>query len=222
MTSVQLTTKISLGIQVAVGALQLQSIFVKLPPEHRILMELMYLEAGVQAIELGFYIWFVKHFNLDKLAVNRYRDWFFTTPVMLFNVMVYMKYLERIQNNQSTIFSVKDFWNENKTEVSTMFVSNFMMLSLGYLGEIGVIPRLQAAIMSFAFFAVSFFIIYKYARFSTEGKQLYSILIGIWSIYGFAFLFPKITQNNIFNTLDLFSKNFFSLFLWRKINLLRI
>jgi len=220
--SVQLTTKISLGIQAAVGALQLQSIFVKLEPENRVLMELMYLEAGVQAIELCFYIWFIKHFNLDKLAATRYRDWFVTTPVMLFNVMVYMKYLERKQSNQSTTFHVIDFWNENKSEVSTMFISNFMMLSLGYLGEIGVIPRLQAAIMSFAFFAVTFFIIYKFAKFSAEGKRLYSILIGIWSLYGFAFLFPKIAQNNIFNTLDLFSKNFFSLFLWKQINNLRI
>jgi bacteriorhodopsin len=50
-----------------------------------------------------------------------------------------------------------------------------------------------------------------------EIKGLFWYFFSVWSIYGIAALFPYKEKNISYNILDLFSKNFFGLFLSYKV-----
>ena len=56
--------------------------------------------------------------------------------------------------------------------------------------------------------------IYKnYVAKSTTGYYIFIYFFIFWSLYGVAALLPYYTKNILFNFLDLFSKNFFGIFL---------
>ena len=60
---------------------------------------------------------------------------------MLLATIIYMKYLELNENQkdpQGTIIKFKDFISDNAVNITKITVSNFLMLLLGYLGEIDV------------------------------------------------------------------------------------
>ena len=88
------------------------------------------------------------------------------------------------------------------------------MLLFGYLHEINIIDKTNAAFFGYIFFLITFGFIYeKYAKKSTQGKKLFVVLFITWGLYGIAFLLPDIQKNNTINFLDLFAKNFFGIFL---------
>lgn len=95
------------------------------------------------------------------------------------------------------------------------------MLLFGYLGEINVINLYISNFVGFIFFGLSFYVIYdKYAYTdnTTEINQiLFNLLIVIWALYGVAALFPTLYKNVGYNILDLFSKNFYGLFIYYNI-----
>ena len=53
----------------------------------------------------------------------------------------------------------------------------------------------------------------KYAKYSTRGIALFTIFTILWALYGVAALMPYTLKNIGYNILDIFSKNFFGLFL---------
>ena len=55
-----------------------------------------------------------------------------------------------------------------------------------------------------------------------EEKIFIFFLLIIWSLYGFAFLLNANEKNIIYNILDIFSKNFFGLYLYYTANSVRI
>jgi uncharacterized protein with PQ loop repeat len=88
------------------------------------------------------------------------------------------------------------------------------MLSIGYLYEIGKISKEVAFAYGFVFLVNTFSIIYmKAGNKSTRGRIIFFITFFLWSIYGIAFILPTSTKNTIFNIIDLFSKNFFELYI---------
>jgi hypothetical protein len=92
------------------------------------------------------------------------------------------------------------------------------MLLFGYLGEKNKINKKIAIPLGFVFFANTFNIIYKnYAIKSTEGKKIFYIILPIWAMYGVGACFNDTYKNNTFNILDIFAKNFFSLFIYYKL-----
>ena len=92
------------------------------------------------------------------------------------------------------------------------------MLLFGYLGEKGIINKKVSIPLGFLFFANAFNLIYKnYAIKSTTGKKIFKILLPVWAMYGVAACFNETNKNNTFNILDIFSKNFFSLFIYYKL-----
>ena len=88
------------------------------------------------------------------------------------------------------------------------------MLLFGYLGEINIIKNYQAVFYGFLPFIAYFYYIYeKYAKYTRNGKILFFIFAGLWSLYGVSALFPYLWKNISYNILDIFSKNFFGIFL---------
>ena len=76
--------------------------------------------------------------------------------------------------------------------------------------------------IGFFFFYKSFSIIYKYAEKTEIGKNLFKFLVVAWALYGVAAMLPIKEKNICYNTLDIFSKNFYGLYIYYKVRQLRI
>jgi hypothetical protein len=223
------STDLSILAQFITGIFGIKGLYVELDPINQILKSILGLELIVQIIELGFYMFILRKLSLEAMASIRYFDWFITTPTMLITTIIYFKYeeyIEKFKNLDNSEFYKKklenlkffEFIKENKEDVITIVICNFLMLLFGYLGEIGVIDIFSACVFGFVFFLMSFYVIYsKYAKFSKIGNQMFILLFVIWSIYGFAYLFNPIYKNITFNGLDVIAKNFFGLYLYFKI-----
>lgn len=221
MVSVDFTTDLSILVQIITGIASLQGIFVKLPDKHKILNEVLALETVVQGVELFFYTYFLKSLALKALpqmARVRYFDWAITTPTMLLTTIIYFKYEEYLEQKSEKILHFSDFLIQNKENIITIVVCNFLMLLFGYLGEIGVINMTLSLIIGFIFFAYTFYLIYKdYAVKSKNSLKIFYFIFSVWSLYGIAAIFSPYHKNHIFNILDILAKNFFGLYLYYKV-----
>ena len=215
---VKRTTEFSLFIQLITGLYSVLGLTIKLDESDQILQQILSLELIVQIIEFGFYVFFVSYFNLETLATSRYYDWVFSTPTMLFSMAAYFFYEEQKEKNTLNN-NLLEFTLDNKWPLLEIFFFNLCMLAFGYLGETGVIDRYTAFALGTACFARSFYVLYtEFAEKSVIGKQLFSILLVIWGLYGVAFLTPVVQKNIGYNILDIIAKNFFGLYLYYKIS----
>ena len=184
------------------------------------------MELIVQIIEGIFYIWLIKHYKSKQKSVNitvfRYLDWMLSTNIMLFTLMMYLSHL------QYPSLSITDIYTKHKVTVDNVLILNFTMLYFGYLGEIGVITSSKAVSIGFIPFLAYYKLIYdtflipidNINSLSTISKSdrkqsfvLFWYFFSFWSMYGFSALLPYTTKNICYNILDVFSKNFFGLFL---------
>jgi len=215
---VVLSTNLSIIIQIISGLSSTGAIFIKLPEKHKILTDIVILETIVQAIELFFYIFILRpmvYTNLSQMASIRYFDWVITTPTMLLTTIIFFKYQENIENNIDKNIDFWKFIKENKQNIITIFTCNFLMLVFGYLGEKKYIDMGQSLSFGFLFFGITFYNIYiNYAIKSAASLKMFYFIFFIWALYGVAAFFEPVNKNNMFNILDLFSKNFFGIYLY--------
>ena len=141
----------SLYAQVITTFLGFIGLIFKLKPQDMVLTEILSLETIVQVIEFAFYFWFSymykKSVDRTDIAKYRYYDWVFTTPIMLFNTILYFEYNNRINNTKTstnnssndTPLRLQDFFINNQSNIGKIALYNFIMLAVGYLQEIGVI-----------------------------------------------------------------------------------
>ena len=218
---VKATTKLSVIVQIVIGLISTRGVFFNVDERHKILTQILIVETIVQYVELCFYLYFLKRFDslhLSEMTRIRYYDWFVTTPTMLLSTVIYFKYEEFIEQNKSGSLDFVTVLKQEKTDIINIVVSNFFMLLSGYLGEKNIINKKFSIPLGFVFFANTFNLIYKnYASKSVEGKKIFKVLLPIWGMYGIAACFNEKTKNNTFNILDIFSKNFFSLFIYYKL-----
>ncbi len=222
MLDVQFSTNLSIFIQIITGLLSIQGIFIPLPDQYLVIREILVLEIIVQIVELFFYFFFLRSMAstaLPQMAATRYFDWVITTPTMLLTTIIFFKYQEHIEN-----FSKKEkltFWGfikENKKNIFLIFLSNFLMLLFGYLGEIQAIRMDVSLVLGFFFFAYTFYIIYsEYAINSKQSLKMFYFILFIWGLYGVVATFNIQNKNHSFNILDIFAKNFFGVYLYFKI-----
>ena len=221
MSLVLNSTYASIGVQFVTGMIGVAALFVPLPPEHAVLRDLLLLETVVQFVELTAYIVIVARFHLETMAATRYFDWVITTPVMLLTTVVFMAYsevqeLSKVQEHKASPIKLESFLKEprNKRNLIAILGCNMGMLTFGYLGEIGVIPRAAAWLVSSVFFVGTFGILYtEYARKSVIGMRLFAAMFGIWSLYAVAYLLSSVHKNVMINGLDIVAKNLFGIFL---------
>jgi len=214
------TTQLSIIVQLVIGIISTRGVFFEVGEKHKILTQILILETLVQYIELGFYLYFLKQFDvlsLSKMACIRYYDWLITTPTMLISTVLYFKYEEHMENNNPGVLDFFTILKEEKTNIGFIVISNFLMLLFGYLGERNIIDKKVSVSIGFLFFANTFNLIYKYASKSTNGKKIFTIILPIWGMYGIAACLNDNHKNNMINILDIFSKNFFSLFIYYKL-----
>jgi bacteriorhodopsin len=209
----------SIAMQGVTGVIELLTLFVKTPPGMALIKQLLGLEVAVQAVEGAFYIWLFKNIHTVKnITPKRYADWALTTPTMLVTMVAYIVYLNSSTNNEHESLSLIRILRENAAPITQIIVLNWLMLLFGYLGEIGAIPLVAGVAIGFLPFIAYFYIIYE--RFIDSAKnqnntslKIYAYFLVFWSLYGIVAVLPHTLKNTIYNVIDLFSKNFFGLFL---------
>ena len=203
---------ISIIIQLITGITEFLFLFVKVPSKILFLKQLLVLEVIVQFIEGLFYVyWFYNFKNILNITPKRYFDWAITTPTMLVTLIFYLIYLNEKDNYELNFFEL--FSQESNTIIKILLL-NWAMLLFGYLGEINLIPVLIGVPLGFIPFLIYYYIIYKkYAILTDVGFKIFLYFFIIWSIYGIVAVLPYKFKNTCYNVLDLFSKNFFGIFL---------
>mgnify|MGYP003682139047 CR=1 FL=1 len=130
------TIYLSLLCQLVTTVISLDGLNYDLAIEDNILKHILVLEAFVQAVEAGFYIWVIYALkDLNVMTSRRYIDWFITTPTMLVSTVIFMEYLRKKEANEDII----DFWgffNDHKDNIIKLVSYNFLMLFFGLLGEL--------------------------------------------------------------------------------------
>jgi len=223
------TVYISIIIQIVTGIFNVYVMIVHDDKEMILLKSILLLELIVQIVEGTFYVWMAYLFSsIKNVTPNRYFDWIITTPLMLFSLCMYLEYLKEEQDKKEkkekdekkdafenyTLDPIIDAFSKNKKILIPIFLLNWLMLLFGYLGEIGIMNNWIAVICGFIPFIVYYMMIYSnYAKYTDFGKQLFWYFAGIWSLYGVAAVMPYYWKNISYNILDIFSKNFFGLYL---------
>lgn len=205
----------SIVIQIITGVIEIFSLFIKVPPSFVFLKKMMVLEVFVQLIEGLFYIYWLFNFNnILNITPKRYFDWSITTPTMLVNLIFYLIFLDYKDKNISDNLNFIELFNKEFYTIITVLLLNWLMLLFGYLGEISVIPVLLGVLLGFIPFLIYYYIIYKnYALLSDDGYKIFFYFFIFWSLYGIVAILPYKIKNMCYNILDLFSKNFFGIFL---------
>jgi hypothetical protein len=218
-----LTLLLSIVVQIITGIVEITALFTSVPKTFLLIKQLLKLELFVQFIEGVFYLWLIYNLkNVSDITPKRYLDWTITTPTMLITLIVYLIYLGKEEENEKEKENEKeskplDFFeliNENSTTIFYVLILNWVMLLFGYLGEIKMLPTMLGVGLGFIPFFIYYFIIYnKYAILSETGIKLFWYFFIVWSLYGIVAILPYYLKNSLYNILDLFSKNFFGIFL---------
>ena len=140
----------------------------------------------------------------EEINDNRYVDWMITTPIMLLVLMLAFQY-----NRKKVGIRIQDF-------LLVLFM-NYGMLGSGYLGEKGVIGKLNANIAGFGFFGLLYGYLYmKYLKGTNNATNqlLYMTFFVLWAFYGIFYLMKEDVKNAGYNILDLFSKCFVGIYFW--------
>jgi len=205
----------SVIIQIITAIIEFISIFIKVPVRFSFLKQMMLLEICVQVVEGLFYInWLINFKNILNITPKRYFDWILTTPTMLINLIFYLIFLKNEENNSSENLNFFSLFKKEFYTIIIILLLNWAMLLFGYLGEISVIPIFLSVSLGFIPFLIYYYIIYKkYAFQSDNGIKIFFYFFIFWSLYGIVAFFPYKLKNICYNFLDLFSKNFFGLFL---------
>jgi len=210
-----ITLIISVVVQIITGIVEVYTLFIKIPSKFLLLRQLIILEVSVQFIEGIFYFWLAYNFNtITDVTPKRYIDWSITTPTMLVTLILYLIYLKYREKDETESLEFFSLLSNNSTIITNVIYLNLLMLIFGYLGEKKIIPTYVGVILGFIPFLIYYFLIYiNFAVFSKNGLLIFWYFFFFWSLYGIAALLPYYTKNTLYNILDLFSKNFFGVFL---------
>jgi len=182
-------------------------------PDKKDLAFLLNIEYAVNIVEGMFYIWMLANLSKVKnITKYRYYDWMITTPVMLFTYSMYLLILKKKEEHQR--HDVMTLIMSEKYILIAVALLNGLMLMFGYLGETKVMSIKLSTFMGFIPFIAMFYLIYEnYAKHTSVGKATFVYFVIVWGLYGVAALMSYKLKNALYNILDLFSKNFFAIFL---------
>lgn len=209
-----------MGITVIVTILT--SFILKIPIQKYIIL----MEAFISTVSTYIYYLLWKKIQINKInnedvdwkgiTVLRYNGWFFTTPIMLIAFLFFLSSTTKIKIHIPIAMII--------------VILDWIMLYLGYLGEIGSISRNTALITGFIPLIIIFGIIYRTFFINPNSnksilfnKIIFGLFVIFWGLYGIGYTFELEPRNYLMNILDLLSKSFIGLlftlyFLWKQYN----
>ena len=209
------TLVISIVVQIITGTIEIGAFFIKVPITHFLIKELLILELTVQIIESIFYFWLAYNFTkVLNVTPKRYIDWVITTPTMLITLILYLIYLDKKRINETIELNFFTLLKDNADIIIPIIILNWIMLLVGYLGEMKKIPVLFGVILGFIPFLTYYYMIYiNFVNKNLIGYLLFWYFFFFWALYGVVAVLPYYIKNSFYNILDLFAKNLFGLFL---------
>ena len=210
---IYITGVVSFIIQIMTIIVDTYALTINLPPSLNVIKSLLWVEYIVNFIEGTFYIWMIHNFSkIKNITKSRYYDWFITTPTMLFTYSVYLIYTKNIE--EKTENDLLQIITTEKYTFLLIILLDWIMLFFGYISEIGKMNKFISTFIGFIPFVIMFYIIYNnYSKYSPIGIKTFIYFVLVWGLYGVAALMNYKIKNIMYNILDLFSKNFFGLFL---------
>ena len=213
------TGLISLIVQLIIGIIDYLAINVKTSSKDEFLKDLLKVELFVQCIEFIFYVWLIYFFSRSSQNITpfRYLDWSITTPLMLITLSGFLYYDQRKSTNEEDkLFRLTDFLSSHTGSIIKIVLLNAAMLLFGLLGEFGILNQYTSTALGFIPFLINFKYIKDEFLPSDEDKfknALFYWFVFFWGLYGVFALTSYTVKNTGYNILDIFSKNFFGLFL---------
>ena len=206
------TAIVSLIVQFLVGVIDYVAINKEVLPKDEILKDLLKVELFVQVVEFIFYIWLFFYFSKVSQNVTpfRYLDWLITTPLMLITLSAFLNHQDNDRDR------LGDFLSKNTGSIIKIVLLNATMLLFGFIGELGFLNPYTSTALGFIPFALNFKYIKDKFLKSSEDKiknAIFYWFVFFWALYGVFALMNYTYKNTGYNILDLFSKNFFGLFL---------
>ena len=208
----------SLLAQLLFATFAISSIFVPLSGNDLALREIAVLETVVQVVEFAWYTYAVYYASTIR-TYTRYVDWFLSTPVMIFSFLAYYRYKNP---NNSGVTLLNTLTDRTEVVLFLLFLNQLMLL-LGFLVETCRIRKGPGLVSGTLVFIAEFYLLYYYYVRGTSGEAvaLYFFSFVVWALYGVAATLGEVEKNVSYNVLDLFSKNFYGVFLFVVILLAR-
>jgi hypothetical protein len=138
-------------------------------------------------------------YDLKSFTHYRYIDWVITTPMIILGLLLF--YNQRLAAIPYETFG-------------RIVLLDWAMLLAGYMGEIGVIPRITGFLAGFAALFMVFYVMVIYAIPKGSNLSAFYIFAFLWSMYGVAYMQDEATKNLMYNILDVNSKALFGIGLW--------
>ena len=203
----------SLIIQIMTSIIDAYALHLPVSPAFINIKNLLWIEYIVNIIEGTFYVWMIHNFaKIKNITISRYHDWSISTPIMLFTYCMYLLHTRNLEENKN--HDLFNLINDEKYTLITIMLLNWSMLFFGYIGELGKMNVKLSTFLGFIPFFTMFYIIYEnYSKYSTIGVNTFYYFSFVWGLYGIAALMSYEVKNIMYNILDLFSKNFFALYL---------
>jgi hypothetical protein len=133
-----ITLVISIIVQIITGIIEIAAFFVKVPPIYSLIRQLLIIELIVQFFEGAFYFWLAYNFTqVLNVTPKRYLDWVITTPTMLITLMLYLIYLNKMEENKTKENKTNELefftlLKDNATIIIPVVILNWLMLLFGY------------------------------------------------------------------------------------------
>lgn len=182
----------------------LTSFVLKIPLDRKIIL----LEAIISAISTTIYYFLNKKVMNNKanneeidwegISLLRYRGWMFSTPIMIIAFLLFLSSTSKIKLTILTSIVV--------------ILLDWLMLALGYLGELGIINRNVAVVTGFIPLIIIFGIIYQVFlrnKYIFINYVMFAFFVLFWSLYGVGYMWELEPRNYLMNWLDLLSKSGF-------------
>jgi len=140
--------------------------------------------------------------NLNVVNILRYNGWAITTPLMLIALCLVLSSSTKVPLNPILVF--------------TIILLDYIMLLLGYLGELGIMDRFAAMVLGFIPLIIIFYLIFSAFMINTINPFnyiIYFIYVIIWAGYGVAYILDDKTKNIVTNIFDGIAKGLVAILL---------
>ena len=138
-------------------------------------------------------------YDLKSFTHYRYIDWVITTPMIILGLLLF--YNQRLAAIPYETYG-------------RIVLLDWAMLLAGYMGELGMIPKMTGFLAGFAFLLMMFYAIVTHAIPKGSNLSAFYIFTILWSLYGVAYMQDEETKNVMYNILDVNSKALFGIGLW--------
>jgi bacteriorhodopsin len=215
---IYISSILSLLVQFLVGVIDFITINKEISPKDEIIKDLLKVEVFVQIIEFIFYIWLFVYFSQVSRNITPYRylDWSITTPLMLITLSAFLNHNGGNESSRLSDFLSDHIGSNHTGSIVRIVILNATMLLFGFIGEIGYLSPYVSTALGFIPFTLMFKHIKDTFLPSSDDKfknAVFYWFVFFWSLYGVFALMSYKTKNIGYNILDIFSKNFFGLFL---------